>query len=131
MLQLTDVVAGYGSLKVLHGITLHVPRGKIVTLLGSNGAGKSTTVNTIAGLTKRISGSIEFDGAYIDSLPAHHVFRRGIALVPQGRELFPGLSVEKTLDLGISVPKSMADRTTTNRQAAVGGKGWQDRAIHG
>src|SRR3546814_6908552 len=73
MLQLTDVVAGYGSLKVLHGITLHVPRGKIVTLLGSNGAGKSTTVNTIAGLTKRISGSIEFDGAYIDSLPAHHV----------------------------------------------------------
>jgi len=116
MLQLTDVVAGYGALQVLHGVSLHVPEGKVVVLLGSNGAGKSTTVNTIAGLRGLTSGSIEFNGTPIGRLPAHQIFRRGVALVPQGRELFPGLSVEQNLELGLRTPKSAADRQALYQQ---------------
>lgn len=116
MLQLTDVVAGYGALRVLHGVSLHVPEGKVVVLLGSNGAGKSTTVNTIAGLRGLTSGTIEFNGAPIGRLPAHRIFRRGVALVPQGRELFPGLSVEQNLELGLRAPKSAADMQALYQQ---------------
>ena len=100
MLEITDLVAGYGSICALDGVTIHVPRGKIVALLGSNGAGKTTLMHTIAGLMHPMRGRIAVDGAPIGNEPAHKIFERGVALVPQGRQLFPEMSVRENLELG-------------------------------
>ena len=100
MLEITDLVAGYGSICALDGVTIHVPRGKIVALLGSNGAGKTTLMHTIAGLMHPVRGTIALDGTPIGNEPAHKIFERGVALVPQGRQLFPEMSVRENLELG-------------------------------
>lgn len=100
MLTVTDLEAGYGPLKVLRGINLNVPRGKLVALLGSNGAGKTTTMKAISGILQPSGGEIVFDGTRIEREPSHRIFAHGMALVPQGRELFPGMSVEENLELG-------------------------------
>ena len=100
MLKLNSVETSYGNIKALKGVSFEVPERGIVTLLGANGAGKTTTVRTIAGLTPATSGSIEFEGKRIERLRPDRVVSLGISLVPQGRLLFPELTVEENLELG-------------------------------
>jgi branched-chain amino acid transport system ATP-binding protein len=100
MLEVRDVHASYGDSPVLFGASLSVKEGEIVALLGSNGAGKTTLIRCITGLLRARSGTIEFAGARIEALPAHAVVDRGIACVPEGRQMFPSMSVEEHLLLG-------------------------------
>lgn len=100
MLELKGVSARYGELQVLNDISLRVDAGKIVSIIGSNGAGKSTTLNVISGLLKPISGRIEFDGADITGLPAHEIVERGICQIPEGRGIFALMSVRENLLVG-------------------------------
>lgn len=105
MLELRDIHAGYGAITALHGISLQVPEGKIVTLIGANGAGKSTTLRAISGLVKVRSGSIIFDGSPITNLPPHRIVARGIAHVPEGRMVFTNLTVMENLRMGAYLRK--------------------------
>ena len=100
MLEIKNLHVYYGGIHALHGISLRVPDGKIVTLLGSNGAGKSSTLRTIAGIVKPSEGSITFDGQNLLGLKSFEVLRRGIALVPEGRRVFVNLTVRENLILG-------------------------------
>jgi branched-chain amino acid transport system ATP-binding protein len=100
MLEIKDMVVAYGRVNAVKGITFSVEKGQIVTLLGTNGAGKSTTLRAISGLLKLVSGSITFEGEKLDGLPAHKVVERGIAQSPEGRRLFRKMSVEDNLKLG-------------------------------
>ena len=100
LLQLEDLHAGYGSVAVLKGIALQVKEGEIVTVLGANGAGKSTTLMTICGAIPARQGAITFAGEPITGLPAHEIVRRGISQVPEGRRIFPRLTVRDNLELG-------------------------------
>ena len=100
MLTISALDAGYGKTKILDGLSFQVETGAIVALLGGNGTGKSTALKTIAGLLAPSGGSIDFDGRRIDGLPAHLIVRRGLALVPQGKDVFPLLSVEENLKIG-------------------------------
>jgi branched-chain amino acid transport system ATP-binding protein len=109
MLKLQDVHAGYGNIKVLKGVSLEVPDRSIVTLLGANGAGKTTTARTIVGLTPSTAGSIEFDGNRIEKLGPDRMIGLGIALVPQGRLLFPELTVDENLQLGAYTRRDKAE----------------------
>jgi branched-chain amino acid transport system ATP-binding protein len=102
LLELTSVATFYGKVEALKGVSLHVDEGEIVTLLGANGAGKSTTLRTISGLLKPQSGSVRFDGADIAGLSPRRIVRRGIAHVPEGRRIFPGLTVRENIMLGAS-----------------------------
>ncbi len=100
MLKLRDVYASYGQVPALHGVSLEVPQAQIVTVLGANGAGKSTTIRTIAGLLPASGGSIEFDGQEISSLSADRIVHLGISVVPEGRQLFGEMTVLENLRLG-------------------------------
>lgn len=100
MLEINNLHVYYGGIHALHGISLRVPDGKIVTLLGANGAGKSSTLRTIAGIVKPGDGSITFDGQNLLGLKSFEVLRRGIALVPEGRRVFVNLTVRENLILG-------------------------------
>ena len=100
LLELRDLTVCYGGIQALHGISLSVPQGSIVTLIGANGAGKSTTLRTISGLVSPASGSIRFDGAEIAGRPAHRMVEAGLAHVPEGRLVFPELSVKENLRMG-------------------------------
>ena len=102
LLELRDLVVRYGEIEAVHGISIAVEAGEVVTLLGSNGAGKSTTLRAISGLAKPASGDILFDGRSIVGLKAEEIVRRGIAHVPEGRRVFPGLSVKENIMLGAS-----------------------------
>jgi branched-chain amino acid transport system ATP-binding protein len=100
MLQVQNLVAGYGKVRVLHAISLHVPEGRLVTLIGSNGAGKTTTLRALSGMIRPESGSIRIGGDDITGLPSHEITRRGLAHSPEGRRVFPVLSVEDNLLMG-------------------------------
>ncbi len=100
MLALREVRAGYGRREVLKGVSLEVPAGAVVALLGANGAGKSTTLRVITGLVAASAGSVTFGGAEITRLRPDRIVRRGIALVPEGRELFLEMTVEENLEMG-------------------------------
>ncbi|ABU59548.1 MULTISPECIES: ABC transporter ATP-binding protein [Roseiflexus] len=100
MLELEMVSAGYGAVVAVRDITLHINRGEFVTLIGSNGAGKSTILRTISGLIKPRQGTIRFEGKRIDGLAPHSIVRAGIAHVPEGRHVFPDLSVAENLEMG-------------------------------
>ena len=100
LLEITNLRVAYGSLGVLKGIGLEVGEKEIVTILGSNGAGKSTTLRTVAGLITPQAGQIRFAGIDIAGLPAHAISARGLALVPEGRQLFPEHTVLENLELG-------------------------------
>ena len=100
MLQVENLVAGYGKVKVLHGISLRVPKGQLVTLIGSNGAGKTTTLRAISGMITPESGKILIGNENVAGLPAHKITRRGLAHSPEGRRVFPTLSVADNLTLG-------------------------------
>jgi branched-chain amino acid transport system ATP-binding protein len=100
LLELDEVRAGYGLLPVLHGVSFTIEEGTTSVMLGLNGAGKTTTVNTMAGLLRPWGGTIRLDGESIGGLSADAVAARGIALCPEGRRVFPGLSVRRNLELG-------------------------------
>jgi len=100
MLELIDVVSGYGRMTVLKGICIKVEKGEIVTLIGANGAGKSTTLNTICGLIPTKSGKIYFNGTNITNLPTKEIISKGITQIPEGRQLFPEMSVRENIELG-------------------------------
>ena len=100
LIELEDVTARYGDAQVLWGVTFAVREGEIVTLVGANGAGKTTTLKTISGVVAAASGHIVFDGQRIDRLPPHRIAALGIAHVPEGRRLFPLMSVRENLELG-------------------------------
>jgi branched-chain amino acid transport system ATP-binding protein len=100
MLTLDNIIVNYGAIRALHGISLSVEAGSIVTLIGSNGAGKSTTLRTISGLIKPQGGSIRYNGERIDGLPAHQIVARGLCHVPEGRMVFANLTVRENLMMG-------------------------------
>lgn len=100
LLEIRDLSVRYGGIQALHGITLSVPQGSIVTLIGANGAGKSTTLRAISGLVTPASGSIRFAGQEICGQPAHRIVSAGLAHVPEGRLVFPELSVKENLRMG-------------------------------
>jgi len=100
LLELANIEASYGPVQALRGVTLAVPKGKIVTVLGANGAGKSTILKTISGIIDPSKGQIRFEGAEIQSRDPAWSVRRGISHVPEGREVFPLLSVEENLRMG-------------------------------
>jgi len=100
MLKVDGLEAGYGGLTILQGLSLEIAEGEIVALIGANGAGKTTALNTISGVVSRTSGSIEFEGESIADLQPHQIVRRGIVQVPEGRELFGSLSVAENLRMG-------------------------------
>src|SRR5687767_4542913 len=100
MLKLDGVHAGYGAIEVLKGVSLQVDEGEIVTLIGANGAGKTTTLMTICGVLRPRAGKVEFRGQDLAPLPAHEIVRLGIAQSPEGRKIFPRLSVLENLEMG-------------------------------
>jgi branched-chain amino acid transport system ATP-binding protein len=100
MLQVRDLAAGYGRIRIVEGVTLAVPEGRIVALLGGNGTGKSTTLKALAGLLVPFAGEIRFAGERIDRVPAHRLAARGLVLVPQGKEVLAEMSVRENLLIG-------------------------------
>jgi branched-chain amino acid transport system ATP-binding protein len=102
MLSLRDLHVHIGKLHILQGVNLEVKAGEAAALLGRNGVGKTTTLRAIMGLARRSLGSVEFDGTELGSIPPHQVPRHGIGYVPQGRGIFPTLSVEENLYIGIT-----------------------------
>jgi len=100
MLEITGLEVHYGGIRALNGLSLNVPEGSIVTLIGANGAGKSTTLRTISGLVPPAAGSIRFDGKEIAGWPAHKIVAEGLAHVPEGRLVFPELNVRENLMMG-------------------------------
>jgi branched-chain amino acid transport system ATP-binding protein len=100
LLELKDVHTYYGAIHALRGVTLHVDEGEIVTLIGSNGAGKSTTLRTISGLLRPREGSIQLGGSRIDGKRPHEVVELGICQSPEGRRVFPRMSVYENLEMG-------------------------------
>jgi branched-chain amino acid transport system ATP-binding protein len=100
VLAIRHLKVAYGITEVLRDVSFEVPQGRIVALLGGNGSGKTTMLNTLTGLVKPVAGSIQFEGKECAGLPPHEIVRAGIAQVPQGREVWPGMSVHDNLELG-------------------------------
>ncbi len=108
LLELKNIVAGYGNIMALKGISLAVPEGKIVSLIGANGAGKSTTMRTIMGLIKAREGEVLFQGVPLKESKPYDIVRQGISLVPEGRQILQNMSVEENLYLGAYQRKDKA-----------------------
>jgi branched-chain amino acid transport system ATP-binding protein len=100
MLDIKNLEAGYGKVQVLHGISIHVPKGKVVTLIGSNGAGKTTTMRAICGMIKPTAGEISLHGKRVDGLESYDIAKLGLAHSPEGRRVFATMSVVDNLTLG-------------------------------
>jgi branched-chain amino acid transport system ATP-binding protein len=107
MLEVANVHAHYGHIEALHGVSIHVDRGEIVTIIGANGAGKSTLLMTICGRPKASAGAIVFDGQRLNGLEPYDIVARGIAQAPEGRRIFPSMSVFENLQMG-AVPTNGA-----------------------
>lgn len=116
MLEVRSLYAGYGNAQVLFDISLGVATGEIVAILGPNGAGKTTLVNSIAGVHPASSGAVTFDGVDLTKIPAHDVSGRGIALVPEGRRIFPAMTVTQNLDIGAYGREARPHRDATISQ---------------
>jgi branched-chain amino acid transport system ATP-binding protein len=108
MLQVRDLHAGYGKSEVLRGISFDVNHGEIVTIVGANGAGKTTTLRTICGIVRATAGGIELDGVPLGTRQPHEIVELGVTMIPEGRQLFPFLTVEENLRMG-SFKKSARD----------------------
>ncbi len=113
MLTLSGVNASYGSVKAVIDVNIVVGEGEAVGLLGANGAGKSTTLRAISGLMRLTSGAITFGGTNISSLPPYKVTELGIAHVPEGRQVFPEMTVRENLEMGAYIPSAKAQRNRT------------------
>ena len=109
MLTVSNLEAGYGPIQVLHGISLEVGSGEVVAVIGANGAGKTTALLTISGVLRSWAGSIRFDGHDIARLPPHAIARRGLVQVPEGRQLFTGMTVRENLLMGAYATPHAAD----------------------
>ena len=109
MLKIENLHVNYGGIQALRGISLEVPDGKIVTLIGANGAGKSTTLRTITGLVKAASGSIQFDGEELVGKSIDKIVTTGIAMSPEGRRVFPDMTVVENLKIGAYLRKDKAE----------------------
>lgn len=120
MLEVRDLKVNYGAIKALHGISLRVDKGEIVTLIGSNGAGKSTTLRTISGLLRPADGDVFFEGQSLRAMPAHEIVRLGVVQSPEGRGVFPNMSVEENLQLGaFARPSSEKAQIAADRERAL------------
>ena len=115
MLSVRDLHVSYGAIKAVRGISFDIKQGEIVTLIGANGAGKSTTLNTVAGLIRPDSGSVEFRGQSIVGVKSHKVVERGMALCPEGRRVFSQMSVSENLDMGGYTRSEAETRETLQR----------------
>jgi len=113
MLELSGVSASYGSVPAIHNINISIAEGEAVGLLGANGAGKSTTLRAISSLVKMTSGTVTFAGVDLATLPPHKIPELGIAHVPEGRQVFPEMTVQENLEVGAFVPRAKADRAQT------------------
>jgi len=113
MLEISHIDVYYGDLQALWDISLTIGEGEIVTLIGSNGAGKSTIMKTISGLLKPKTGSISFEGTRLDKLPAHQIVGLGICMIPEGRRLFPQMTVLENLEVGASIREAKKARYDT------------------
>lgn len=109
MLKIKDLVVSYGGIEALKGIELEVEKGKIVTLVGANGAGKSTVLRTIVGLVKKKAGSIEYKGDNLSTVKTQYLSSKGLTLVPEGRRIFSNLTVKENLYLGAYARKDKAE----------------------
>jgi branched-chain amino acid transport system ATP-binding protein len=107
LLQVRDIEVRYGAIAALKGISFDVREGEIVALLGANGAGKTTTQKTVSGMMRPVAGSISFEGRRIDGIPAHHLINLGICHVPEGRHVFPRMTVHENLEMGAFRFKTM------------------------
>ena len=105
MLKVRDLVVAYGGIEALKGISIDVPDGKIVTLIGANGAGKSTLLRTVMGLVKPKGGTVEYNGEALNGMNSQQIVTRGITLVPEGRRVFPNLTVLENLRIGAYLRK--------------------------
>jgi branched-chain amino acid transport system ATP-binding protein len=112
LLELEDVHTFYGSIEALKGVSLTVDEGEIVTLIGSNGAGKSTTLRSVSGLTPPRQGSIRFQGREISTMPPQDIVQLGISLAPEGRHIFPRMTVRENLDMGAYLRRDTLDQDT-------------------
>lgn len=113
MLEMKGVSAAYGSVPAIANVSININAGEAVGLLGANGAGKSTTLRLISGLVGLTSGSISFDGVDVASLPPYKIPELGIAHVPEGRQVFPEMTVQENLEIGAFVPRAKAERART------------------
>src|SRR6187402_3219350 len=110
MLEVRDLQVAYGAARALWGVTLDLRAGELLCVVGPNGAGKTTLVNTVAGILKPMAGRIVMEGKDITSLAPHKFCEAGIALVPEGRRLFTGMTVAENLDIGSYLPAAKARR---------------------
>ena len=113
MLEVSGIDVFHGDVQALWGVTFTVNQGEIVTIVGSNGAGKTTTLRTISGVLHPAAGRINFDGEDISQMPAHRIVELGIAQIPEGRRLWPGLTVTENLDLGAFHPRARRNRDSS------------------
>ncbi len=100
MLAVKDLEVSYGAIKAVHGISLHVDQGEMVALIGNNGAGKTSTLKAITGINTQVKGSVEFNGENITGKPPDKIAARKVAMVPEGRRIFSGMTVQENLDMG-------------------------------
>jgi branched-chain amino acid transport system ATP-binding protein len=116
MLEVRDLQVAYGAANALWGVSLELGRGELLCVVGPNGAGKTTLIGALAGMLRARGGRIVFDGQDITRLPAHRFCEAGIALVPEGRRLFTGMTVQENLELGSLLPQAKAARQRTMAQ---------------
>src|SRR4028119_2014723 len=119
LLAMQNVHTYYGNIHALKGISIEVNEGEIVTLIGSNGAGKSTTLRTISDLLSPRQGQVLFNGERIDTMPSHEVVKLGISQSPEGRRIFPRLTVLENLEMGASTRKDDRTRAGTDRASEL------------
>jgi branched-chain amino acid transport system ATP-binding protein len=115
LLDVKDIHVFYGNIEAVKGMSFHVDRGEIVCLIGANGAGKTTTLRTVSGLLRPAEGAIFYDDQRIDLLPAHEIVGLGIAQSPEGRRIFPRMSVRENLDMGAFTRKDAEQRQDMER----------------
>lgn len=111
LLEVDNLRVAYGKIEAVKGISFTVEAGQIVTLIGTNGAGKTTTLRTLSGLLKPLTGTIRFDGTPLNGVPAHRIVARGLAHSPEGRHIFPRLTIAENLQLGAFLRKDTAEIT--------------------
>jgi branched-chain amino acid transport system ATP-binding protein len=115
LLDVKDIHVFYGNIEAVKGMSFHVDRGEIVCLIGANGAGKTTTLRTVSGLLRPAEGAIFYDGQRIDLLPAHEIVGLGVAQSPEGRRIFPRMTVRENLDMGAFTRKDAEQRQDLER----------------